>query len=254
MSLRGEVLVAIMNDRRDFSFARDQHWYRIPVTSVEKWLKQRWPPRWLAFYHTKEFGRDAHAINYYSQVIDICKLYRWQLLPEETGHEHANRLYYQLLLEPLRKLPQPILSRRLRRITFICTTQEKFINAVEINDLYDESPLEDLLWAELKRLQIQAERQELVTIQQQNYFLDFAVYCANGKLNIETDGDTWHSNPEGAAQDNFRDNSLEIAGWKLLRFNTHQIREERKEYCLPTVVRTINSLGGVDEGKPVPRR
>jgi hypothetical protein len=32
------------------------------------------------------------------------------------------------------------------------------MQALEINDLYDESPLEDRLWAEFKRLQISAER------------------------------------------------------------------------------------------------
>lgn len=42
---------------------------------------------------------------------------------------------------------------------FIPTTWEKFVNAVEINDLYDESSLEDQLWAQFKRLEISAERQ-----------------------------------------------------------------------------------------------
>jgi hypothetical protein len=59
---RGEVLVAILNDLRDFKFAHDDHWYRIPVASVEKWLKDRWPPQFLAFYQTKAFGKEAHAI------------------------------------------------------------------------------------------------------------------------------------------------------------------------------------------------
>jgi hypothetical protein len=30
------VLVAIMNNPLDFAVARDQHWYRIPVTSATK--------------------------------------------------------------------------------------------------------------------------------------------------------------------------------------------------------------------------
>ncbi len=54
-----------------------------------------------------------------------------------------NRRYYQLLLGNLQPLPKPILSRRLRRITFIPTTRKKFKTAIEINDLWDESPLED---------------------------------------------------------------------------------------------------------------
>ncbi len=36
---RGEVLVAIVNNRADFALAMEQHWYRVPVSSQEKWLK-----------------------------------------------------------------------------------------------------------------------------------------------------------------------------------------------------------------------
>jgi hypothetical protein len=63
MSTRGEVLVAIINSRLDFVKALEAHWYRIPVSSQEKWLKDRWPPRWLALYQTKTFGKEAYAIN-----------------------------------------------------------------------------------------------------------------------------------------------------------------------------------------------
>ncbi|MGB0389756.1 MAG: hypothetical protein ACPGWR_33465 [Ardenticatenaceae bacterium] len=38
MSIRGEVLVAIMNEPRDLAIAREQHWYRIPVRSVKRLL------------------------------------------------------------------------------------------------------------------------------------------------------------------------------------------------------------------------
>ena len=39
MSRRGELLVAIMNDKRDFAIAQQQNWYRIPVSSAAKWLQ-----------------------------------------------------------------------------------------------------------------------------------------------------------------------------------------------------------------------
>jgi very-short-patch-repair endonuclease len=254
MSTRGEVLVAIVNNKRDFAIVQNQCWYRIPVSSANKWLKDRWPPQWLAFYQTKVFGAEAHSVNYYTRVVQIRKAYRWQLFPNEILNEKSNRRYYQLVLNPLQKLPKPIRSRRWRRIVFIPTTWQKFINATEINDLYDESPLEDRLWAEFKRHRILAERQEFVTVKKQNYALDFAIYCAKGSIDVETDGDTWHANPEKAAQDNRRDNALEAVGWKVLRFTTHQIREETEAYCIRTVTETINNLDGVDEGGMVPRR
>lgn len=75
-----------------------------------------------------------------------------------------------------------------------------------------------------------------------------------GKLDVETDGDLWHADPRRIPLDNLRDNDLETAGWKLLRFNTRQINEQLADYCLPTVVENINNLGGVDEGQLGGRR
>lgn len=254
MSKRGEVLVAILNNQHDFAIARDQLWYRIPVSSVEKWLNESWPPRWLAFYMTKEFKQKAHAISYYSRIVDIRRKSRWQLFPDLPRDEMSDKQYYQLFIEPLNKLPKPIYSRRWRRIAFIPTTWEKFVSAAEINDLYDESPLEDRMWAELKRLKISAERQEFVQIRKRMYALDFAVYCTKGCIDIETDGDTWRQNPEKAVKDNIRDNDLASNGWNVLRFNTPQIREQIAEYCIPKIADTVNHLGGVEEAEDFVRK
>lgn len=254
MPKSGEVLVAILNDERDFALARKSNWYRIPVFSVQKWLKERWPPKWVAFYHTKVFGDIAFSIRYYARVFKTPEVLRYQLFPNESLNEKSNQRYYQLILGPLQTLPAPIFSRRWRRIVFIPTTWEKFMTATEINDLYDESPLEDRLWAEFKRRNISAERQEFLTMQNANYALDFAIRCTKANVDVETDGDTWHANPEKAAEDNLRDNALEANGWKVLRFTTRQIMEQMSEYTIPTVVKTIKTLGGVDEGGVVPRQ
>lgn len=254
MGTRGEVLIAIMNNALDMAIARDQHWYRIPVSSVENLLKECWPPQWLAFYQTKEFGGEAHAVNYYGQVLDHYQVFRWQLFPSDPKDEKGLRRYYKLVLAPLKRLPHPIFSRRRRRIVFIPTTLEKFTAAAEINDLYADSPLEDRLWAEFKRLGINAERQEFVEVKKQFYALDFAIYCATGKIDVETDGDTWHSNPEQSKVDNLRDNALKTVGWRTFHFSTPQVKEQIAEYCIPTVVENINRLGGLDEGKTVPRK
>ncbi len=251
---RRDVLVGIVNNVRDFTIARDSHWYRIPCSSVEKWLAKSWPPRWLAFYQTKVFGRESHSVTYYSQVQDVRQVSRWQLFPDQPRDTKSEQPYYQLLLGPMQRLPEPILSRRFRRIVFIPTTWEKFNNALEINDLFDGSPLEDRLWTVFKRLKISAERQEFVALDADFAALDFAIYCARGKIDVETDGDSWHANPEKAAQDNRRDNALKMIGWMVLRFSTVQVVEQLMEYCIPTIATTINTLGGVDENGVIPRR
>lgn len=258
-SVSRDVLVAIVNNVRDFTIARESRWYRIPRGSVEKWLIDSWPPRWLAFYQTKVFGRESHAVTYYAEVQEVRQVRRGQLFPDQPQDRRRNEPYCQLLLGPMQRLPQPILSRRFRRIIFIQTTWEKFNTAVEINDLFDESPLEDRLWAALKRLKIAAERQEYIELDSDIAALDFAaldfaIYCARGRIDVETDGDTWHANPERAAVDNRRDNALKMVGWTVLRFNTTQVCEQILDYCIPTIATTINNLGGLDENGVVPRR
>ena len=250
---RDEVRVGIVNHPRDLALARDQHWYRIPVRSVEKWLFRRWPPQWLAFYQTSIFGPEGFAIRYYAQVLEVRQVLRRELFPEQPHDEKALQRYYQLVLGPLQQLERPVLSRRRRRIVFIPTTWQKLMGAAEINDLYDESPLEDRLWAELKRRALTAERQEFITANGHDYALDFAIYCTTGKLDVETDGDTWHGDPHRIPEDNLRDNDLETGGWKLLRFNTSQLNEQMTEYCLPTIVKNIQKLGGLAEDRLIPR-
>ncbi|MFM8442937.1 MAG: endonuclease domain-containing protein [Methylococcus sp.] len=244
---KGELLVSILNNNRDFQILCENLWYRIPVDSAEKWLRHRWPPKWIAFYQTKIFEKEAYSIRYFSEVIDITTVSRHALFPKEPPSPKQKKTYYQIKIKPLQILQKPIYSHRWRRITFILSTWEKFINASEINDLYDDIPLEDHLWAELKGLGVDAERQEFVTIKNHNYFLDFAVYCMQGKLDLETDGDAWHSNKERAKQDNFRDNLLKTEGWRVLRFNTHQIKEDMSNYCIPIIAENINRLGGLNK-------
>ena len=82
-SVSREVLVAILNNVRDFEIARDSHWYRIPLGSVEKWLTRSWPPRWLAFYQTKVFRRKSHAVTYFAEVHEVRQVRRGQLFPDQ---------------------------------------------------------------------------------------------------------------------------------------------------------------------------
>ena len=247
---RGEVLVAIINSKRDFAILQNEHWYRIPVDTAPR----RWPPRWLAFYQTKVFGDERWSVNYYGRVRDIRTRRGRELGLYEPSHPKANRRYYQVRLESIERLAEPILSRRWRRIVFIPTTWAKFARAVEINDLFDESPLEDRLWAELKRLKIGAERQWDVNIGKAWYKLDFALFCEKGPLALETDGDAWHVGPESSDQDNVRDNDLKAAGWQVMRFTGRQIREQMADYCVPKITAMINRLDGLQEEGLVPRQ
>ena len=249
-SRRAEVLVAVMNNPADWSIVRDQLWYRIPVQKAPR----QWPPQWLAFYQTKVFGEEAFAVRYYGKVSRIERIVRRELFPLEPRNAKSDNEYYQVFLEKIEQRATPIVSYRWRLIVFIATSYDKFMTAVEINDLFDESPLEDLLWEEMKKLGLRAERQYYLQDSSHWFALDFAVFCENGNIDIETDGDTWHASVERIPQDNQRNNALAAKGYQVLRFNTMQVREKIANYCVPTIVETVNRLGGSLDPQGPPRK
>jgi very-short-patch-repair endonuclease len=247
---RGEVLVALLKEKSDFHILQEQGWYRIPVASATK----RWPPKWLAFYQPKAFLEEAFRVQWYGEVADDIQVVpRSQLFPNEFESAKSDQRYYKLTLKSLELLESPILSLRPRRLVFIPTTWEKFNRAEQINDLFDDSPLEDDLWQQLKRSLIRAERQWELIAEEQRYFLDFALFCTKAPIAVETDGDTWHTVPNRANQDYLRQNAIESRGWHVLRFNSKEIREQMDTYCIPEIQKTINNQGGLSDEGLVPR-
>lgn len=242
-----QVLVAVMNNRKDFLLAQDAHWYRIPVKSAPRCINaQR-----IAFYQTLKFGSEGLAIHWWAEVIRRVRVKRRDLFPEEADHPRADEEYWKLELGALQRLSEPIISHRPRRIIFIGTTWAKFQRAREINDLYHESPLEDDLWEQFKMERLTAERQYYEPVRKNYYALDFALFCVQGKIDVECDGDTWHTRPDRIPEDNARNNDLESQGWHVLRFNTHDIENEMPK-CVRTVRDTLNRYGGLrmPDGQP----
>jgi very-short-patch-repair endonuclease len=105
------------------------------------------------------------------------------------------------------------------------------------------SPLEDRLWAAFKQEEIEAERQWWEG-NKTRYCLDFALFCARGKIDVECDGDTWHISKESAPRDNARNNFLEQRGWHVLRFGTRQLSDDLRG-CVRDVTTTIGQCGGI---------
>ena len=239
-----EVLVAIMNNHRDLEIARTQGWYRIPIKSANRYIRDIERLRYLAFYQTRVFERDAFAVNYYAEIERISTARRIELLPDEAGHQNAKTLYYRLEISPLQRLSQPISSKRPRRITFIKTTLAKFSMAQEINDLYHTSPIEDLMWEALKAAEVQAERQYEIRQSDAAYDLDFFVECDDGaKIDIECNGDTYHSTKAARDRDRRRNTYLTANGWSVLRFGTDELRNDIRG-CVNEVRKLINQHGG----------
>ena len=239
-----EVLVAIMNNQRDLEIAQTQRWYRIPVKSADRFIPDLEQMQYLAFYQTQNFERDGCAVNYYAEIERISTARRIELLPDEAGNQNAEALYYRLEISPLQRLSQPIPSRRLRRVTFITTTLAKFSAAREINDLFHTSPIEDLMWEALRAAEIQAERQYEIRESDASYDLDFFVECSDGaKIDIECNGDTYHSTKAARDRDRRRNTYLTTRGWLVQRFGTAEIRNNIRG-CIDQIRTLINQHGG----------
>jgi very-short-patch-repair endonuclease len=248
MSQKTSVLVAILNNVPDFYRARDEGWYRLPVKSAPRLTH----PDILAFYQTKIFDVDRWSISWYAEVQGVDQLTRQELLPDQPDHVRAHDQYYCLRLGPLQRKENSIPSRVFRRMTFIPTTWKKFQEAEEINDLWDESPLEDELWYAFKHDGIMAERQFEIHEAKTGYILDFAIACDRGHLDVECDGDTYHLSPEAVRYDKRRNNWLSSRGWNVLRFDSKEINTEMPK-CLVQVKLTINKLGGMKRPDTISR-
>ena len=177
------VLVAVMNNRRDFQIAQEEGWYRIP--------QKKAPPTTteaavLAFYFTKAFGDEKWSIRWYGEIRGHELVRRRDLFPDEPDHPRADEPYYKLQLGPLMRLELPIYSLRWRRITFIETTWDRFTAAEEINDLYASGA--DGLYVTLKEAGFWPEREFALREGEVEYVVDLAIPCREGTVAIVTGG------------------------------------------------------------------
>lgn len=236
------ALVALVPSKRDWRILETEHWYRIPVATAPDGIES---VRWLAFYLPAAFGPDKWSVSRLGRVRSLRRCLRRELIPSEPGHPRADQPYWRVELESLARLDRPIPSRRRRRVVFIPTSLERLRAAREINDLYRTSPIEDRLYACLRDGGEEPERQFFVRDAETDLgaFVDIALFCRDGRIAVECDGDRWHANPSRAELDRLRDNALTAGGWRILRFSGREING-RVEDCAKTVRRTITRLGG----------
>lgn len=153
-SLALPTLVVIVNNRRDWARVQDEGWYRIPVgrspQPVAAW--------YLAFYFTRWAKAEAWQIMYYAPVQSYSLVRRRELLPGEAQHARADDLYFRIALGSIQALPQPVPSRRLRRITFIPTTLAQLAVATDVTELWRTDDQDALLWTYFRDAALKATR------------------------------------------------------------------------------------------------
>jgi len=173
------VLVAIMNNPRDFEIARDEGWYRVPAKRAPQSTTEAAA---LALYFTKAFDDEKWSIRWYGAVRGHELARRRDLFPDEPDHPRADEAYYKLQLGPLIELELPIYSLRWRRITFIETSWDRFSAAEEINDLYASGA--DGLFVTLKEEGFWPEREFELREGGAVYTVDLAIPCQGGTVTI----------------------------------------------------------------------
>ncbi|MCI2428956.1 DUF559 domain-containing protein, partial [Candidatus Acetothermia bacterium] len=78
----------------------------------------------------------------------------------------------------------------------------------------------------------------------QTYWLDFCIFCHKANIDLECDGERYHSLPDAFTKDRLRNNQLTSRGWHVLRFSSTEIYRNLKD-CLNVVERTIHTLEGL---------
>jgi hypothetical protein len=220
------VLVAVLNNRRDFEIARLLGWYRIPLKTAPRTVAVDW----LAFYQTARFGDEKWAVNYVAPVRGHELTTRAELLRTEADHPRAAEQYYRIQIGALERLPHPVPSRAWRRVTFLYTTGEKLLAAAELNDLIVQSPERERLWAALRERGLRAERQYT---HQPAGELDFALLCQLGNLGILMDESK---------------QLKERRGWRYLRV-TPPTAEAEASAAAEGIARAVNALGGLADAR-----
>ena len=213
------VLIGVLKNRRDLSILLKKKWYRIPILHAP-----RRKADYIAFYQPSTFGKSGQCIRYYARIKSCDIVKRKWILPEESDHIHSDEDYFKINFSKIQKLSRPIINRNRTRISFGFTTLEKLQKARAVMELFDIPPTEEMVADALAKRRIRFSREHIFTLaNRKKYRLDFAIFCRNGPLNIECDGEKWHSRRCQKLKDLARDRDLKREGWTILRLKEKDI-------------------------------
>ncbi|MBC8506878.1 MAG: hypothetical protein ISR58_06140 [Anaerolineales bacterium] len=140
------VLVAFLPSPCDLEMARVLGWYRIPLATSPKVIAVDY----LAFYQPASFRERKWCIEYVAPVLGHELTTRGELLRNQPDHARAEEQYFKIQLGTLTPLPNPVVARKWKRITFLYTTGEYLLGAETVNDLVVHSEERKLLWRALR--------------------------------------------------------------------------------------------------------
>ncbi|MDO8598665.1 MAG: hypothetical protein Q7S02_00995 [bacterium] len=232
------VLVGVLKQPRDLEILRRERWYRVPVVRAPKRAYA-----YLAFYQPATFGIRGKCIRYYARVLERGIVSRRRLLPDELDHPRARERYYQIRIGSIQTLRHPIRNIIPRRVTFGFTTLDRLRSARDMLQLYQVTPIEQMVEDGLRRAGIHAIAQRVVVSGTRRCRLDFAVPCRSGAIAIECDNATSHRSPIHRARDRRKDAFLRQLGWTVVRLTERDIVADLP-HCIARVRVAVGTLGG----------
>ena len=233
------ALIAVLKAPRDLEIAARDRWYRIPLKKAPKSAFTH-----IAFYQPACFKPDGKRIAYYAEVMACSTGRRIDIFPGEPEHPAALRLYKKYSLGPLIRLPAPILNTSGSRISFGYAELKRLAQARDILGIFNVFPIENMMRGALKAAGVEFFREYNIMLRRKvKYRLDFALFCKNGKLDVECDGRCWHSTRGQRAKDAQRDCWLKRRGWTILRFGEHEVLHNAAG-CIGEIKTAIKTFGG----------
>jgi hypothetical protein len=223
ITLQRDCLVAVVTNDTDLARFADEHWYRIPSRALGRALSADAlaETRHIALYQTGSITSGlASSIELHGVVEAITVGPRRTIIPGEPDHPAADESYHVIHVGAVRRLEQPIVSVRPRRITFLRTTFERLIGARDMNDLFIGSAAEEALWPSLRDLG--AERRCFMHVSDEVMEVDFAI-MRSGRLVGVICGDDEVYEPAAAGE------------WSIVCFSQAEV-EENLAGCLREIL------------------
>lgn len=230
---RRDCLVAVVTTDLDLARFTDQQWYRIPRRVLGHVLSSDAlaETRWLALYQTGGVTSGmSGAIELIARVESVDFCLRSEIIPEEPGHPAASEGYAIVRVSAPERLPQPVIAKQPRRITFVRTTRERLMSAEDINDLFIGTPEEEALWGELRPLG--AQRRCFVQLAEMIVEVDFALFHGDRALGVIC-GESPSTEIPGVH---------DATDWTLLRFSPTRIEKDLYG-CVGEIVDFLQEVG-----------
>ncbi len=224
------ALIGVVKTPRDLETVIREKWYRIPLEHAPARMFSH-----IAFYQPSAFGKESGKIRFYAKVKNHVLRAKKELFPDCAEDKNARRLYLKYSLSDIRQLKPAVKNTSATRISFGYASLERLLKARDILGIFDVPALEKTVYDALKRENLNFSPEHVIRHNGKcRYRLDFALFCKNGRLNIECDGKKWHSHPPQKKKDKQRDEWLKRRGWTILRLDEDAITKK-----LPQTMRRI---------------